>query len=382
MNRSTRRLGLHRPGRASLALLGLALLIPSSAPGAESRRLRMNLGLTSYYSDNLLQYSDEQIRQFDTGTAPTHYSIESVGDGVWRPSLALTWETDGPRGRGREIRLRGSGEFHGSDKTADFRSASLAWRESFGAGRQLSLSGSYIPSYYLRQLFDEDVPSGGGTRYRRAEFSLFIGSVGWRQRLARRVRGEVTYQFEHRGYNDAFQERTSNTHQGEAGVEWSRRGGNRLEVHGGYRRSIAMADDSDAIPNDDADVGYHGLLAGAGGRVTILDRPRLRAGLYGAFEFATRSYDSDLPGDASHYGRDDTRQTFEVGLRGEPSARFTARGFFRHEKNRADFPAGGGAALNPADYDENQIGVALDWSAVLWRSSAGASADGAGVEGR
>lgn len=372
--------GLRRRSRAGLSLLGLVLLVPSFATAAESQRLRLNVGLTSYYTDNLLQYSDEQIRQFDAGTAPTHYSIGSIGNGVWRPSVSLTWETARPRGRGREIRLRGSGEFHGSDKTADFRSASLGWRESLGAGRQLFLSGSYIPSYYLRQLFDEDIPSGGGTRYRRAEFSLFIGSVGWRQRLARRVRGEVSYQFEHRGYNEAFPERTSNTHQGEAGVEWSRRGGSRLEVHGGYRKSVAKADDADAIPNDDADVGYHGLLAGVGGRVTFLRQPRFRAGLYGACEFATRSYDSDLPSDASHYGRDDTRQTFEVGLRGEPGARFTARGFFRHEKNRADFPAGGGAALNPADYDENQIGVALDWSAVLWRS--GASTDEPADEGR
>ncbi len=371
MKRSTRRHELHRPGRVGLAFLGLTLLVPSMAPAADSHLLRMNVGLTSYYTDNLLEYSDEQIRQFDAGTAPTHYAIRSIGDDVWRPSLSFTWKTDRPRGRGREIRLRGSGEFHGSDKTADFRSASLAWRESFGAGRQLSLSGSYIPAYYLRQLLDEDVPSGGVTRYRRAEFSLFVGSVGWRQRLARRMRGELGYQFEHRGYNDAFPERTSNTHQGEAGVEWTRRGGSRLEVHGGYRKSVAKADDSDAIPNDDADVGYHGLLAGIGGRVTILDQPRFRAGLYGAFEIATRTYDSDLPGDVSHYGRDDTRQSYEVGLRGEPSARFTARGFFRHEKNRADFPAGGGAALNPADYDENQAGVAFDWSAVLWRSGAG-----------
>lgn len=368
MNRSTRRLGPHRPGRAGLALLALALLAPSFARAAESQRLRMNVGLSSYYTDNLLQYSDEQIRQFDAGSTPTHYSIESVDDGVWRPSLSLTWEADRARGHGREIRLRGSGEFHGSDKTADFHGASLAWRESFGTGRRLSLLGSYIPSYYLRQLFDEDVPPGGGSQYRRAEFSLFVGSIGWRQPITRRVRAEVTYQFEHRGYNDDFPERTSNTHQGEAGVEWSRRRGNRLEVHGGYRKSIAKADDSDAISNDDANVGYHGLLAGVGGTATLLDQPRLRAGLYGSFEFATRSYDSDLPGDVSHYGRDDARQKFEVGLRGGPSARLTARGFFRHEKNRADFPAGGGATLNPTDYDESQIGVALDWSATLWRS--------------
>ena len=380
MNRSTRPLGPRRPGRIGFALLTLSLIAPWSAPAAGSQRLRTNVGLTSYYTDNLIQYSDEQIRQFDAGTAPTHFSIGSVGDGVWRPTLSLTWETDRPHGGGREIRLRGSGEFHGNDKTADFRSVSLAWRESFGSGRQLSVSGSYIPSYYLRQLFDEDVPSGDGTSYRRAEFSLLIGSVGWRQRLARRLRAEVTYQFEHRGYTGDFPERTSNTHQGEAGVEWSRRGGTRLELHGGYRKSIAKADDSDAIPDDDANIGYHGLLAGTGGRVTVLNQPRFRAGLYGAYEIATRSYDSDLPGDVSHYGRDDTRQTVEVGLRGEPGARLTARGFFRRERNRAGFPPGGGAALNPADYDENQIGVALDWSAVLWRS--GSDVDGTAEQER
>ena len=42
------------------------------------------------------------------------------------------------------------------------------------------------------------------SQYRRAEFSLFIGSVGWRQRLARRLRGEIAYRYEHRGYNPDF----------------------------------------------------------------------------------------------------------------------------------------------------------------------------------
>jgi len=364
-------------------LVGLALLCIPSPDAFASESIRIGVGLTSSYTDNLLQYSDEQVRQFTEGTAPTHYSIESIDDGVWRPALSLTWETEGSQGRGREIRLGGSGEFHARNGTADFRSMGLAWRESFRGEGRLALSGSYIPSYYLRQLFDEDVPTGAGSRYRRADFSLLVGSVGWTQPLADRVRGEISYRYEHRGYNDDFLERTSQTHQGEAGVEWLRPRGGRLELHGGYRTSIAKADDMDNIANDDPDIGYHGLVAGVGGRLTILGHRRPRTGLYGSYEVARRSYGSQVAGDVSHNGREDTRQEIEVGVRGEPNARFTARAFYRHEGNRANFPAGGGAALNPGSYDENQVGIALDWSAVLWQSQPTAveGDDSEGVDG-
>ncbi len=274
--------------------------------------------------------------------------------------------------RGREIRLRGSGEFYQRNGTADFRAVSLRWRESFGRGRRLTVGGYFLPSYYLRQLHDEDYvpPLPGLSLYRRAEFSLGIGSIAWRQRLSRRLRGEAGYQFEHRGYNADFDERTSNTHQGELSLEWfrlPRRGS--VEVRSGYRKSLARAYDSDLIANDDPDVSYHGLLAGASGRMDFTRRRagRLSGGL--DYEYATRDYESDRVADKSHYRRNDHRHTVEASIQCELPADVTARAFYRLEDNSARFPAGAGPSGDPASYTENQVGLAIDWSTVLWKSA-------------
>ncbi len=373
---------------ASLAVVAAALaaaaLTAGSAAAAEGQRLRLGVGFTTFYTDNVLQYSDTLLQVFDQGTAPAHFSIKSTGDGVWRPSVSLTWETDRLRGRGRDLRLRFTGEFHQKNSTADVRSTSASWREYLGRDRRLSLVAYYLPSHYLRQLLDEDYvpPLPGLSKYRRAQFSLFLGSMGWRQRLARGLRGEVAYQYEHRGYNADFSERTSDSHQGEGSLELYRiphRGS--IELHGGYRKSIAKADDADALANDDPDVSYHGILAGLGGRVDLTRGRPWRLGGDAAYEYASRDYESDRPNDKSHYGRSDRLHTMELGFRVEPGRGLGLRAFYHFEDNKATFPVGGGPTSDPASYTENRVGVALDWSVVLWRSAARGAAEEPG-EGR
>src|SRR5262249_28672495 len=154
---------------------------------------------------------------------------------------AVAWELDQGEGRRHALRLRGDGDLHGRNGTADFRSASARWTETFRHDRRLSLGYYRTDDFYLRQLRDEDLdPALGDLRYRRAQFDLQIGSAGWRQRLGRRLSAGVSYQFEDRRYVPEFRERDSHTHQGELRLEWSRlphRGV--LGLQGSYRVSDA-----------------------------------------------------------------------------------------------------------------------------------------------
>jgi hypothetical protein len=341
-------------------------------PAVAEQTLNLRVGGSSAYDSNLLQYSDQQITTFDAGTHPARYSIPSIGDVVWNPAVALAWELDEGHGRKHALRVRGEGDFHQQDRTADLRSASVRWRESFRRDRQFSLGGYALPNYYLRQLSDEDAPGTGDARYRRAEFALAIGSASWSQRIGRGNQLGLDYQFERRTYRTNFRERDSDTHQGETSWGWTRlphRGA--IELRAGYRDSKAKGVDGDeapGVPPDDPDVSYNGWMGGAGGRMEFSRRANLRLGGDAAYEFGTRHYTSDRTADRYHFGRNDLLQVVEVGLRAQARPHWSARAFVRYESNDAKLGSAAPATSEAGSYHETRVGLSVEWSGDLWRS--------------
>lgn len=362
---------------ASLPLavaLGL-LLLPRSSPGAQGRGIDFGVGISSTYDDNLIQYSDDQLVLFESGTKPDQFSIHSSDDVAWRPYVSLAWSEHMGRGRSRTIRVRGGGEFHSENHTADTRSISGSWAEALSRDSQAMLTVYRLPRFYLRQLLDDDVvpPFPGLSRYRRAQFGLTIGSASWRQRLAGRVRARLYYQYEHRGYNPDFVERTSATHQGDLELERYRlpnRGV--VSIHGGYRWSKAKGEDGDdagrAVP-DDPDVSYHGVVAGTGGSMDLVRRKRWVLSAELGYEMGTRAYDSDRPADKYHNGRKDVSHMAEAAFRITYAQHWVIRGVYQFDHNSANLGATVPPSSDVGSYTENQVGLALAFSGALWRKS-------------
>ena len=125
-------------GAARLRLIGLlACAIVIAAPAAHAApvtgaRLTLAAGVGAGYDNNILRYSDEQLLLFEGGTRPDEFSIKTRDDLIWTPYAAATWEQRRPGGRRRSFRIRGDGDFHSKNPTADFRSISGSWREGFG----------------------------------------------------------------------------------------------------------------------------------------------------------------------------------------------------------------------------------------------------------
>ena len=80
---------------AALGMLGSA---PSSGWAAARQSLNLTAGIASWYDNNLLQYSDRQISQFESGLLPNRFAITTRDDLILNPSLGLTWELDQGRG--------------------------------------------------------------------------------------------------------------------------------------------------------------------------------------------------------------------------------------------------------------------------------------------
>ena len=368
------------PTCRTLSITCFMILALASPARADEKRLLLGVGFESAYDDNILQYSRDQIALFESGTRPTRFSIESTDDAVFQPNVSLAYENDRGRRGGRTIRARVKGTFHSRNGTSDNRAMSLSWREEFGRNHALTLSAYRLPRFYLRQLFDEDaiVPYPGLSKYRRAEFGLTIASAVWRERLTRQSRLNFNYSFEHRDYNADFSERTSDTHEGGLGYDWNRRkSGSGFGLSGGYRRSNAKADDGDGVPLDDPDFSYKGVVLGAGGKVELAHGRVGRLTGEADYEYRTRDYASDRPSDTSHYQRNDLLHDADVALRLALPGRWSVRAFYQVEDNKASFAGAAPTASDPASYTRNQVGVDVDWSAVLW-SRSGAAAGGEG----
>lgn len=366
---------------AALAALTLPAGGPAHAATPTTHRITLAASLAANYDSNILEYSKAQITVFEAGTRPDRYSLQSTDDVVWNPSLALGWEMAGAGGRRHALRLKADGDFHQKNGTADFRSASIGWRESWSRERRLSASWYTLPEFYLRQLIDEDYvpPFPGLSRERRASFSLDIGSLDWTQRVGRSNALAFGTQIERRRYNPEFRERDSNTWQGEAAFGWTRlpRHG-RLELRGLYRVSNAKGSDGDEVAGlapDDADVSYHGAGGGAHGEM------EMARGAYGSFSAdadwlaAARDFDSNRPADRYHFGRRDLLNTLELGTSLRLKRHWRARAFWQFNRNIAKLGAAAPTTTDAGEYTRSQVGVRCDWTGTLWRVRSAAESD-------
>ena len=373
-----RRRGATRESRRAVCAVAVTLVLAAGTLSAIrparaelGQSFDLGLGASTLYDDNFMQYSSDQLRVFASGLNPDRFSIQSSDDLLIGPYASLTWRNEMGRSRSHSLRLRWGGEFHKENGTADFRNYSATWREAFPRDRRLTLYGFWLPGFYLRQLFDEDVAVAfpGLSKYRRVTFDLGIGSLSWRQRIAGTSRGEVKYQYEHRSYNPDFVERTSNTHQGELGVEFyrlPRRG--TLEFHGGYRVSKAKAADSDSVA-DDPDVSYHGIITGVGWSMEFARTRAWRLRASAGYELGTRAYDSNLPTDKYHYKRDDILNTVDIALRWALPPHWAVRGVYSFGHNSAHLGTQAPSTSDAGSYTENMVGLAVDWSGALWRQA-------------
>lgn len=362
---------------AAAAIAGLACGA-AGAGAARGQSLNLSAGISTWYDSNVLQYSDAQLAQFESGRFASRFSIDAKDDVTLNPSLALTWGLDQGKGRRHSLRLKADGDFHDKNSTADFHAASLTWRETFTGDRRFMLRGYYLPDYYLRQL--KDVESG---LYERAQFSLAIGEVALSQVLKPGTRLGLNYQVERRVYTPSFPERTSDAYQGELSLEFDRLPNHgALEFVGAFRKSLADGRDypsSVALPYPD--VSYTGWWAGFSGRTELSRAKATRIGGDLSYTFERREYDSERGAlDRSHAGRSDSNHVFEAGLRAQFRPHWTVRGFDHYDTNHASYGQGVVLSSDPGSYSQNQVGLEISWSGDLWtraRPGAGRNDEGA-----
>lgn len=365
---------------AAIGCVALSLVLaPGLTHAAAGHALELSLGLDTYLDDNLLHYSDQQISDFETRLYPYRFGVSRIGDLVFNPSAALTWEHDRGGDRRRSVRLRGEGELHRANDVADFGLVGITWREGFARGRRLTLGYSRAPDSYVRRLYDEDLTSVPSTeRYRDARAEIDAGTIAWRHAVGAGTWIEPSYRFDRRRHSADFRERDADTHKPELSFGWEGlpRAG-RIQASAAYSKRIARAKDGDESPGvtpDEPDLSYHGLQAGAGAGWQLGALRDLRVLGDVSYEVEHRRFDSNRIDDPYHHGRRDLVQRVDVGLRLQTPGGSSMRAFYRFERNRAEYGANVPAGSEIGGYRVNQVGLTLQWAGELWHRRAARTA--------
>ncbi len=340
---------------SGLALV-LASLFLSPVAGAEGREARSpwSFGVSAQgeviHDDNILSLSDRDKGLVgDPNPANTgRFRIESPDDFIFAPDLTLTFARSPRRGRETDIVFTVRAHDYVRNSVKDYQDIALSVRQELTRSRAhqtaLKVGISRIPSYYLRELIDEDEsPPPPGPKIRNSltyeKSRAFLELT--QEVLDRTLSVTGRYAREKRDYNDHFNERDSDSDvlSLDASVYPMRRIGLRIRPY--YARekrgSHGDLDSSPGIVDDD--VGYDSDLFGVEVRGLWGRDADHRHTLRAYYEDEEHTFTTSIIGDDGHFGRVDSITKFGVGYEKEIGAAWAWGASAYHRDNDVSLPS-------------------------------------------
>lgn len=360
--------------RAAVAVVCLQVLAGPPAAGAAGRptRLSVDLDFSTRYDSNVLQYSEEDERAFLRNEPASRFAIRSLDDAVFRTSASVAVSRAIVGRRASALRYTYTTYRHGQDPVEDYEAHVVSLRQPFLRTAWATVVYSHVPSYYVRELWDDDFtspyrfyPRYQAATYRSDRVSLRAGWRPWSD-WGVSARADVRWQ----DYNPSFDERDATSWAGSLRLSWAAAQPLTIGLEPVFIERRARGSDParPSIPDSlRADVSYQR------GGVTMdarLDEGSLfrRAPELSVEVSAFRTrYTTDRVADVYHHGRRDTAVV--VDLDAERTIRPGAALFAMYEVERArstgtNAPQGRG---DVGSFDVWRIGggVRLSWSGVL-----------------
>ncbi len=319
------------------------------------------------YDDNILSLSkNEQNQLKDPVLANTdRFRITSADDVIIAPEVNLQFSRL-PRG-GAETNILLS--LHAYDYTTNsvknYQQYSLSARQELHRGHvhstAVTVGTSYIPTYYLRQLVDDDESALAGTTIRNsADYSLTQNFVEVSQEMVNRTLSVgLRYTSEKRDYNDHFNERDSTS--GVTSLEFNLYPMQKLgfRVHPYYEREQRNTQGdlgSTGVVDDDAgfDSDHYGLdLRWLWGPNS--DHRNIFKSWY---EKENRDFNTSNSADTGHFDRSDSITQYGIGYDRELGSEWKIRFGYRYRNNDASTPNGGGGTTTTS-FSKNVVSVGV-----------------------
>jgi hypothetical protein len=266
------------------------------------------LSLSVAYDNNLCSYSDDDLDLFVDQLEPDRFRIETYDDLVFLPSLEFKVGYGRSAFRsGLDARYRAN--LYTGNSIKNYQTLRLEFNQRLFDFSSVSLGYSYLPSFYIRDIKDFDLPADAENRYRKMEFERRAGWLDVSVPATDRLEFSGGYERRVYDYCDSFNEYdgVADSYKAQAEIDlWDYRPSFEYTFRTydarGYDEpgeTKQGSDDSDASYEQDQ---YQITLGLPGFRVH-----RVEGDLTLGFRFADRYYTSKKPfeDDPYHSGRED-----------------------------------------------------------------------------
>ena len=284
------------------------------------------------YDDNILGLSDTEVRNLRSTDDPVNderYRIEKPNDFIFNPSVAFGVHRKPAGGPDTTFGMSIGTNQYLRDTIKNYQEYRLWARQELNRSREhrttLGVGGSRIPSYFLRQLVDDDLsvapntcntPDPNDLCHNSATYKLTTGYVELSQEIINRIlSAEARYARERRDYNHHFDERDASSEIYGLSVSIYPTGGIgfRLRPYYEHEKRTTRGDTGPTTTSVEDDAGFDGDVYGLEARGLWGADTDHRNTLRGYYQWETKEFTSSDPNDAGHFGREDRISRFGIG---------------------------------------------------------------------
>ena len=284
------------------------------------------------YDDNILGLSDKEVsslRGTDEPENDERFRIETPNDIIFNPSAGFGVYRKPAKGAQTSFGLSAGTNEYVNDTIKDYQEYRIWVRQDLNHSREhrttISAGGTRIPSYFLRQLVDDDLSAPPNTCntsdpndlcHNPATYQLTTGYVELTQEIVNRIlSAEARYAREWRDYNHDFDERDADSDVYSVSVNVFPSGGIGFRLRPWYEheRRTTSGDPGFTTTVVEDEAGFDSDLFGIEARGLWGKDANHRNTLRGYYQWESKDFTSNDPNDAGHFGREDRITKFGIG---------------------------------------------------------------------
>lgn len=354
---------ISRPGAVLALCLILLFSFFDSASAAKKKKkparpwyreiVSFTARLDIAYDDNIINYSDADLDLYAGGANESKFAIKSKDDWIITPEIEARL-----KGRfigGHTAWLEPSFRYYYYDKNDIRRYSRLGaiGRQYFMPGGYFEAEYAFIPDYYYRNEFYRD-PSGND-RYLKASFFKHYLKLEAGKDLTPKLKGDVSYRFQHKTFNKAFSERDLSVNGLRVDGIWQAKSWVKFWAYYGLERAKAKGADNPDL--NVKDVSYDAWDITFGIRHYARFLRKIRPEFVSTFEFRQIRYQTIKYTDIYRFGREDNNYYFRIGVAGRLPAKVRIEFNYNLASKRTNIEDP--AVKGLLNYDSNTVSMRL-----------------------
>jgi len=341
---------------AVIALLLMAFIFPTDSFGKKKSKKKfktssaftITANFKTTYDDNIINYSDDDLDLYVGGDNQSKFAIESKDDWVFNIGLR-------PRLKGKFIgnhtawlQMKFDYFYYAKNDVKRFWKIGTSARHYLFKSAYIDLEYSYIPDYYYRNQYVQDLDS-----YIEASFSknYLKSEIGYN--IFSSLKVDVSYRYSAKTFNDEVSERNLVSHKIRTDLIWTP--SKKVKYWVNYGFEDADADGADIDDLDVKDVSYDAGDFTFGLRYYTSKPKSLKPEYVGSFQYRKIRYQTNKYTDIYRAGREDDNIQLRFGTVWKMPYKLRLAIDYYYQMKRADTPLAD--VENLLDYNSNSISL-------------------------